>query len=399
MNNLLQPLQSLFPHDYHDRIYLVGGSVRDYLLNRKQQDYDLVTAVSAELLKSCGFRLIAGKTTAPIWFRFVDPLGKVEVIQLDDTTQLEDDLWRRDFTINAIAVSLAGQLYDPLNGSSDLHRRLLRACSGQSFQDDPLRMFRAFRFEADCWRMTPETEKLIQHQDWTVMLAALPVERFSRELVKALAASQPERFFERMIELKVGRDWLPELFRMQDIPAGPLEHHPEGDLLTHAIQVMQRASFETSDPLTRFCAFLHDIGKLSTDPALYPKHHKHEEAGFTPALEMCRRLCLPTSWGKALAWTSRLHTHLNRWYELRDATKLRVAVQAQKACISEILPIVSVADKSGNGVPVEWQNAITIAGMNSKQLGIEKSWLEAIPAAQRSGIILQKRIEQYRSTA
>ncbi len=397
MNELLSPFQRIFPYDCHERTFLVGGTIRDYLLQRQGQDYDLIAAVPYELLKSCGFHLVTGKTTAPIWFRFVDPLGKVEVVQLDDSTLLDDDLRRRDFTINAIAISLAGQMHDPLEGTYDLKTGLLRACSGRTFQDDPLRIFRALRFESDGWRMTAETEALIRQQEWTDTLVALPIERFSRGMVKALSTKEPERFFERMLECKVGRHWLPELFRMPDIPAGPLAHHPEGNLLTHSIQVLQRASTITTDPLTRFCAFFHDIGKLSTDPALYPKHHKHEESGFTPALEMCRRLCLPTSWGKALAWTSRLHTHLNKWDELRDSTKLRIAGQAQKAGIAEILPIVSAADKPGNSTPADWYKALTLAAMNSEQLGIDLSWLMSMPAEHRADLVQQKRVKQYRS--
>lgn len=398
MNSLLQPLQSMFPHDYHDRIYLVGGSVRDYLLQRPSEDYDLIAVVSAELLKQCGFRLVTGKTTAPIWFRHHTTHGKTEVIQLDDSTLLDTDLQRRDFTINAIAIRLDGQLYDPLNGSCDLHRRLLRACTDQSFQDDPLRIFRAFRFEADGWRMTSETEGLIQQRDWTARLATIPVERFSREMIKALGAAVPERFFEQMLTYNLGRHWLPELFRISEIPAGPLVHHPEGDLLTHSIQVLQRATATTIDPLARFCAFFHNIGKLSTDPALYPKHHGHEEAGFKTSSELCKRLCLPNNWGKALAWTSRLHTHLNKWDELRASTRIKIAEQASKAGIADILPIISKADKPGNRIPEQWQQALAVAGMNTQALGVDSKRLNRMPIEQRAGYILQKRVEMLRQS-
>jgi tRNA nucleotidyltransferase (CCA-adding enzyme) len=397
MNELLAPFLRIFPSDCHDRIFLVGGTIRDYLLQRPGQDYDLVAAVPAELLKTCGFQLVTGKTTAPIWFRHADPLGKVEVIQLDDLKLLEDNLRRRDFTINAIAVSLAGQLSDPLEGRHDLKTGSLRGCSDTTFQDDPLRIFRAIRFESDGWRLTSETEALIRQKDWSDELAALPVERFSREMIKALSAREPERFFELMVAFKVGKHWLPELFRMRDIPAGPPEHHPEGDLLIHSMQVLQRATALTIDPLARFCAFFHDIGKLSTDPALYPKHHKHEEAGFKPAFELCKRLCLPTSWGKALAWTSRLHTHLNRWDELRDSTKIRIADQARKGGIAAILPIVAAADKPGNRIPEQWPQALAIAAMNSAQLGLNADRIPAMPIEQRAGFVLQKKVELLRS--
>jgi tRNA nucleotidyltransferase (CCA-adding enzyme) len=397
MNELLAPFQRIFPHDCHDRILLVGGTVRDYLLQRPGQDYDLIAAVPAELLQSSGFHLVTGKTTTPIWFRCVDPLGKVEVIQLDDLQLLEDDLHRRDFTINAIAISLAGQLFDPLQGTKDLKTGLLRVCSDKTFQDDPLRIFRAIRFEADGWRMMSETEALIRQQDWSDQLAVVPVERFSREMIKALSGREPERFFERMLTLNIGRQWLPELFRMPDIPAGPLEHHPEGDLMTHCTQVLQRAAGASVDPLTRFCAFFHDIGKLATDPACYPKHYGHDEAGFKPALEICKYLCLPTSWGKALAFTSRLHTHLNRWDELRHATRLRIAEQALKAGINEILPVVSAADKPGNSTPAQWPQAVAIAAMNTAQLGLDAGRITAMPIDQRAGFVLQKKVELLKS--
>lgn len=393
MNEQLTPFQRIFPRNCHDCILLVGGTVRDYLLQRPGQDYDLIAAVPAELLKSCGFHLVTGKTTTPVWFQYADSLGKVEVVQLDDVKLLEDDLRRRDFTINAMAVSLAGQLFDPLQGAKDLKAGLLRACSERTFQDDPLRIFRALRFEADGWRMTSETEALICQHDWSDEIALLPVERFSREMIKALSGREPDRFFERMLAFKIGRQWLPELFRMPDIPAGPLEHHPEGDLMTHCTQVLQRAAKASGDPLTRFCAFFHDIGKLLTDPACYPRHYGHDEAGFKPALEVCKRLCLPASWGKALAFTSRLHTHLNRWDELRHATRLRIADQARKAGISEMLPVVSAADKPGNSTPAQWRQALDVAAMNTAQLGLDADRLTAMPIAQRAGFVLQKKVE------
>lgn len=397
MNSLLHPFQQLFPQQYHDQIFLVGGTVRDFLLQQPAQDYDLIAVLPDELLPLLGFRLVAGKTTRPIWFQYDAQLGKVELIRLDYLCQLDADLSCRDFTINAIAISLSGRLHDPLNGQQDLQQRLLRVCSEQSFADDPLRIIRGLRFVADGWQMVPETVQLIQQQDWAEQMACLPVERFSREMVKALAARQPERFFQQMMQYQLGSDWLPELFRMPDIPAGPLQHHPEGDLLTHCLQVLQRAAAVSPDSLTRFCAFFHDIGKLSTDPAQYPKHHGHDEAGFKPALNLCKRLCLPTEWGRALAWTSRLHTNLNRWSELRDATRLRIAEQARKAGISQILPVVSAADKPGNSTPVQWFQTLEVTAMNSTQLGIDRDQLEAMQEKHRPDFILQHRIRLLRS--
>jgi tRNA nucleotidyltransferase (CCA-adding enzyme) len=199
-----------------------------------------------------------------------------------------------------------------------------------------------------------------------------------------------------MLELEVGRHWLPELFRMGAIPAGPLQYHPEGDLLTHAVEVLQRAAALSSDPLTRFCAFFHDLGKLATDPALYPRHHAHDEVGFRMASAFCNRLALPATYRKALAWTSRLHAHLNRWEELRDSTRIKTAEQATKAGIATILPVVARADKAGGITPAGWPLALAVAAMNTVELGIAAERLAAMPKENRAAFIMQKRVEKLR---
>lgn len=395
---LKHKLEVLFSPLHHNVFFLVGGSVRDTLLDRPINDLDLLAAVPEDILKQLGFRLVCGKTTEPIWFRHDPELGSIELTRLDSVEELAANLSQRDFTINAMAMGLDGRLIDPLNARQDLYQRILKTCSATAFQDDPLRIIRAFRFASDGWQISSETEQAIRSHDWSCQLAALPVERFSREMVKALGSSEPYRFFELLVTMNIGKHWLPELFRMPEIPAGPLQHHPEGDLLTHSMQVLQRTASMSEDPLTRFCAFFHDIGKLSTDPALHPKHHGHDEAGYKPALAFCNRLALPSGWGKALSWISRLHTNLNRWSELRDSTKLRIAGQARQAGIIKILPIVSAADKPGNSTPLEWQHAVHVAAMNSEQLGISQEQMDALSSTKRSGLIGQKRIELFRRT-
>lgn len=389
-------LKGQLPESCHERIFLVGGSVRDLLLGHEGRDIDLVAALSAEELIVCGLRPVEGKSTAPIWFGYDKEFGKIEVTQLEDAAGLAADLARRDFTINAIAMTLAGELIDPLDGKSDLEQRRLRACSPRSFLDDPLRIFRALRFEAEGWRMTPESEALIREQDWSQRLGAIPVERFSREMLKALESPEPERFFRRMLEFKVGENYLPEIFRMPRVIAGPPVYHPEGDLFSHAIQVLQRSAQRTGDPLARFCALFHDIGKLATEPALYPRHHGHDEAGFDLARDLCGRLRLPAAYRTALAWTSRLHGRLNRWTELRGATRVRMAEQALKAGIAAILPLVCAADKGVDGEITGWKGALRVAGMSTAELGIELRQIETMPGEKRSDFILQRRVEELR---
>jgi tRNA nucleotidyltransferase (CCA-adding enzyme) len=246
--------------------------------------------------------------------------------------------------------------------------------------------------------MTPDCEALIREQEWRQPLCLVPVERYSREMLKALEAEEPERFFARMIQFGVGQGYLPELFAMPAIPAGPLQHHPEGDLFSHAVQVLQRVAGRTGNPLARFCAFFHDIGKLSTDPSLYPKHHGHEKAGFAMAHSLCERLRLPSGYRTALAWTSRLHGMLYRWDELRDSTRLKTAQQALKAGIGEILLQVSQADKpDGLFEREEWDRAVRVAAMTTTDLGIGNARLEGIAPEKRPDFILRKRIEVLRA--
>jgi len=398
MKTIIDHLKGIFPEDTHQRIFLVGGAVRDMLLNREGTDIDLAAALTAGEFAALGFHLVEGKSTAAIWHRHIEGLGTIEVTPLVDAAGLADDLRRRDFSINAMAITLAGDVIDPLDARSDLEQGLLTACSRHTFIDDPLRVFRAFRFAADGWRMTPACEELLRERDWDRELASVPVERFSREMLKALAAPDPDRFFCLMLEYNIGQGYLPELFRMPHVPAGPLEHHPEGDLFSHSIQVLQRVSVISRDPATRFCALFHDIGKLDTSPPLYPRHHGHEQAGFATAQNFCRRLRLPAQYGKALSWVSRLHGKLYTWDELRDSTKLRTAEQAIKGGIADILPLVSAADKAGGMEPAEWRKALLIAAMSSAELGIDPQSLERMQPSERTDHILQKQVERFRST-
>ena len=399
MNTSIATLKGLFPTARHRCILLVGGSVRDHLLGQEASDVDLVVSLDETELSACGFRRLEPRSIAPIWFSHNQAFGSIEVTQLPDLdTALVKDLARRDFTVNAMAMTLDGEIIDPLGGRRSLEQRRLEACSPRSFSDDPLRIFRAFRFESDGWMLMPESEALIREQDWQQPLSLLPVERFSREMLKALGAAQPERFFARMLQFNVGRGYLPELFAMPAIPAGPLQHHPEGDLFSHAIQVLQRVAGHTHNPLARFCAFFHDIGKLATAPALYPRHHGHEDAGFDMARSLCERLRLPSGYRTALAWTSKLHGLLNRWSELRDSTRLKTAQQTLKARIGEILPLVSAADKPGGLFAwQEWEQAVRVAAMTTADLGIDDNRLEGMAPGKRSGFILQERIARLRS--
>ncbi|MFA7404517.1 MAG: HD domain-containing protein [Pelobacteraceae bacterium] len=397
MTTILPFLKSLFPVSCHNRVALVGGTVRDMLLGTESRDIDLVAALTHGELLALGFHRVEASSSATIYFRHHQLFGKIEVTRIDRMEELEGDLRRRDFTINAIALGLTGVQFDPLGGEKDLKARLLKACSDSAFKGDPLRIFRAFRFEADGWLMAPDTAALIRKDDWSTAFGAMPVERFSNEMLKALERKSPELFFQQMISFNVGAEFLPEIFRMPSIPAGPLQHHPEGDLFSHSIQVLQRVATMSDDPLLRFCALFHDLGKLATDPAWYPKHHGHDNAGFDMAMKFCDRLRLPSPYRKGLAWVSSLHGTANKWDELRDSSKISMAERAIKAGIIRILPLVAAADKAG-GLPMTgWDDAVRVAGMSTLELGIDREKLEAMPVTTRPSFILQKRIEALRA--
>jgi len=390
-------LKQLFPAEAGHQIWLVGGSVRDSLLGREIRDIDLVAALPPAFLESRGFRPVIAKSTAAVWFRHFKEFGNVEITLISHADELLNDLMRRDFTVNAMLMTVDGVLFDPLHGEHDLKSLSLRHCSENTFSDDPLRIFRAFRMESEGFRITPGTGQLILDNSWEERLAGIPVERFGREMLKAFSAAEPWRFFLKMMEFDVGRIWLPELFRMPEVPAGPPEYHPEGDLSSHSLQVLERVASDTGSPLARFCAFFHDIGKLSTDPALYPKHHGHEEAGFRVAEGFCRRLSLPVDYGRSLAWISRLHGKANRFDELRLSSRIRMAEQSIRNRVEVILPLISGADNPGNGCSGEWERVVAVARMNTSELGIDSKALELLEPLERSGFVLQKRIEVLKS--
>jgi tRNA nucleotidyltransferase (CCA-adding enzyme) len=398
MDGLIDRLKKLFPEPLHGRLFLVGGMVRDFLLGVECQDVDLAAAVSPSELTSLGFRLVESKSTPNIYFFFDKQLGKVEVTWLPSADALPDDLARRDFTINAMAMTFEKVLSDPLGGKRDLEKRILRTCSATSLSDDPVRIFRAFRFECEGWRLERKAETALSAGDWSEALSRVPVERFSQEMLKALAKKDPSRFFRRMLQFSVGQGYLPELFEMAQVPAGPPQHHPEGDLFTHSMQALERIARSTQDTTPRFCALFHDLGKLSTPKEDYPKHHGHDAAGALAAEPFCKRLRLPVALQRALQATNSLHNTANRWDELRDSTRIKLALNAIKGGIASFLPLI-VASDCGGAMP-GWEETVRVASLNAAQLGIDPALFDnpEFPPEQCQQIIMQHRVRELRKT-
>jgi tRNA nucleotidyltransferase (CCA-adding enzyme) len=376
-----------------DRLWLVGGVVRDLLAERPARDLDLLTTLDASELRRRGFRPVAPKTSVPLWLR-ADPAGGVIEVTCIEAGGLETDLRRRDFTVNAMALGLDGKLADPCGGAADLRAGVLRVCRDDCFAADPLRTLRAWRFAAEGYLPDAACLTLLRDPAWPAMIALLPVERCSRELLKALEAPAPERFFAGMVESGLAAGWLPELPRMREIPAGPLDKHPEGDLLTHALQALTRVAGHTNDPLARFCALFHDLGKLATAPELLPRHHGHEEAGGDMARDFCNRLALPATYRTALAGACRLHGKARHWAELRPGSRIELAQQTRRAGIAAWLPLLLWGDHPLGGEMPGWEVALETAELSAAQLGVTPERLEQVAAGERSGYLNQLRAQR-----
>ena len=399
MDALILRLKKFFPEQLHSRIFLTGGMVRDILLGIGCQDIDLAAAVPAAELASLGFRLVESKSTPNIYFCYRQEFGKIEVTRLDSQDELAVDLQRRDFKVNAMAMNLNGALIDPLGGEQDLKQRVLRTCSPTSLNDDPVRIFRAFRFECEGWRLDQNAEELLASRDWSGEFNRIPVERFSQEMLKALTKEDPARFFRRMLQFRVGTTYLPELFSMAEVIAGPPQHHPEGDLFTHSMQVLERMSRQTGDVTARFCALFHDLGKLYTPKDQHPKHHGHDALGASAADLFCKRLRLPSTMQRALKATSQLHDTANKWQELRDSTKIKLALNAIKGGIASFLPLQVTADCGGT-MP-GWDEALRVASLNAAQLGVDPVMLnnKEFPPEKLQQIIMQHRVMHLRNNS
>lgn len=392
-------LRELFPARLHSRLLLVGGSVRDSLSGLPIRDIDLISDIPENTLLSMHFRRVEGKTTDPILFKSDPVFGKIEITLLRKDQQLEDDLRRRDFRCNAVGMSLDGFITDPLGGVQDIHQRLLSPCGPTSLSHDPLRIFRAFRFASEGWEIGTELEAMISSGYWDEALGKIPVERFTREMIKALGGSSPELFFACMLNFGVGRCYLPELFMMQEIPAGPSAYHGDDTLLSHSLATLQRMAVMNGDTIARLAAFFHDIGKLSTSPELLPRHIGHDKAGVEMARQLAIRLRLTSVQRNALMAASRLHMTGARWVQLRDITKLKLVEHARKAGIAAFLPQLVAADHGKAHELAGWETLLQVASYPATSLGIDAAQLESMNDPDRSALIAQLRLKLFRQLA
>ena len=313
-------------------IYTVGGAVRDELLGLPVADRDyVVVGATPEEMAARNFRPVGGDF--PV---FIHPesgeeyaLARTErksgrgyrgfVFHAAPEVSLQDDLRRRDLTINAMAKSAAGELIDPHGGAADLRRGVLRHVS-EAFAEDPVRILRTARFAARFpnFRLASETARLMRHLVESGEADHLTPERVWRELSRGLSEPKPSRMLEALRECGALEKILPEVAALKGVPER-LDYHPEGESYLHTLMVVDAAADLGLSGEERFAALLHDIGKAQTPPEILPSHHGHEERGAELAARVCRRLRTPEKWARLARDAARHHGRIHSALELRAA--------------------------------------------------------------------------------
>jgi tRNA nucleotidyltransferase (CCA-adding enzyme) len=317
------------------KVYLVGGAVRDDLLGRPvdERDYVVVGATPQDLI-SRGYRQVG--RDFPV---FLHPHTKQEyalarterktapgyrgfVVHADPDVTLEEDLRRRDLTINALARDEEGNLVDFYGGLSDLENRVLRHIS-TAFAEDPVRILRVARFAARYaelgFRVAEETLVLMRAMAEGGEVDALVSERVWQELVKALSEPKPSRFFEVLRDCGALSRLFPEVDRLFGIPQ-PEKWHPEIDTGVHTMMVLDMAARLSPDPEIAFAALTHDLGKGTTPPEILPRHSGHEQRSVELIDDLCERLKVPRRFCELARVAARYHGMVHKVDELRPGT-------------------------------------------------------------------------------
>lgn len=319
------------------KIYCVGGAIRDELLGLPVQDRDwvVVGGTPAGLLER-GFVPVG--RDFPV---FLHPqtheeyaLARTErksgrgyhgfTFHTDAHVTLEDDLARRDLTINAMARSATGDLIDPYGGRTDLAHRVLRHVS-PAFAEDPVRILRLARFAARFadFTVAPETVDLMRQMVAAGEIDALVAERVWQELARGLMEATPSRLFETLRSCGALARLLPELDRLWGVPQRA-EYHPEIDSGVHTLLAIDMAARLQLSLPARFATLLHDLGKATTPADILPRHLGHEQRSAALVVPLCARLRVPADCRDLARLVARYHGDIGRGAELRAATQLKL---------------------------------------------------------------------------
>ena len=395
------------------KVFLVGGAVRDRLLGVPVKDNDwVVTGTSPEKMIEAGFTSV-GKDF-PV---FLHPktgeeyaLARTErksgkgyhgfhFHAAEDVT-LEQDLQRRDLTINALAEDEQGQLIDTVGGEDDLKQRLLRHVS-PAFAEDPVRILRIARFLARFsylgFRIADETLQLMKVMVAAGEVNALVAERVWQETNRALAAPNPEKFIEALHECGALKVLFPDIERLFGVPQ-PKHHHPEIDTGIHTLLVLQQACLLSSEPEVRFAALTHDLGKGTTDKDLLPHHYGHELRGYHLVRTLCDRYKAPKHYKQLAEITAKYHTHIHRAFEQKPKTLLKVLESTDAFRRPErFIQFLLVCTADSRGRPSYEDNPYTQADFFRLLLEkVSEVDVKDIVAAGFKGIAIREQLHQKR---
>ena len=321
------------------QVFLVGGAVRDQLLQLPVKDRDwLVVGSSPTEMLSKGFSQVG--QDFPV---FLHPdsheeyaLARKErklgsgytgfVCDSSEKVTLEEDLQRRDLTINAIAQTEHGQLIDPYGGQTDIQQKILRHVSS-AFTEDPLRVLRVARFAARFhhlgFTIAQETLDLMRDMSQSGELDHLVAERICQETLRALSEKSPGIYFDVLRKVGALKILFPEIDALFGIPQ-PEKYHPEIDCGIHTLMVLEQAAKLSDDVAIRFASVMHDLGKACTDQNQWPHHYGHEKLGLKPIKQLCERLRIPNALKELSLLLSEYHTHIHKALELKAQTVLKV---------------------------------------------------------------------------
>jgi tRNA nucleotidyltransferase (CCA-adding enzyme) len=320
-------------------VYLVGGAVRDRLLGLPVNERDwVVVGARPEDLERQGY-LRVGKEF-PVFLhpdtreeyalarleRKVRPGYRGFTTEFSPEVTLDEDLKRRDLTVNAMAEDMDGNIIDPFGGQADLRSRVLRHVS-DAFIEDPVRVLRvarfAARFAALGFTVAQETQTLMKHIVADGETAALVPERVWQETERALGESRPDVYFETLRDCRALAVVFPELAALFGVPQ-PAQWHPEIDTGVHVMMTLRLAARMSLPVSVRFAVLAHDLGKALTPPDKWPSHPGHEEAGVAPIEALCARLRVPRHFRDLAVIVCRYHTHAHRALDLKPATVLKL---------------------------------------------------------------------------
>jgi tRNA nucleotidyltransferase (CCA-adding enzyme) len=314
------------------KTYLVGGSVRDEILGLPVTDHDyVVVGSSPDEMMQLGYRPV-GKDF-PVFLhpqsqeqyalarteRKVSRGYKGFEVYASPEVTLQEDLARRDLTINSIAKDQDGNIIDPFNGVADLEAGLLRHIS-PAFTEDPVRVLRTARFSARFgFRVAPETLALMNEMVHNGEVDALVPERMWQEFARGLMEHKPSRMFYALRECSALTRIMPEVDALFGVPQ-PAKHHPEIDTGVHVMMVIDFAALRNYSLPVRFASLTHDLGKGTTPPEEWPRHIGHEARSVQLLKGLCERIRVPNDARDLALLVARYHGDVHRAMELRPAT-------------------------------------------------------------------------------